>query len=188
MRTLFAVFLTAVAVVAAAAPALAVGMPQLDTSKFTTQIVWLTISFVVLLVLMSKVTLPRISKVLEERQHKIDGTLKKAESLKAEAEKASEAYQEALAEARDRAQDILREARERMAERAADKQAEAERKLNGEIEAAERSIAKARDAALANLREVALEVARSAVDRLSGEKPETGALSDSVDAALKERG
>lgn len=189
MRTLIAVPLTAASLLGLAAmPALAVGMPQLDTSKFASQFIWLTITFGILLILMSRVALPRISQVLEERRHKIDGNLKKAESLKAEAEAASDDYQEALADARDHAQEILRQARQEIAERAAEKQAETGRRLNGEIEAAEKSISEARNAALAEVRRVALEVAQSAAERLAGEKADAGSLGDAVDAVLKERG
>ena len=76
-------------------------MPQFDVSSFPTQLIWLVISFVLLYVLMSRVALPRIGQVLEERQEKIDDNLDTAEQLRAETEADSETYEAALVQARE---------------------------------------------------------------------------------------
>ena len=57
-------------------------MPQFDPSFWSPQIVWLIISFVVLYYLMWRFVLPRLNEILEEREFRINDSLRRAESLK----------------------------------------------------------------------------------------------------------
>ncbi len=163
-------------------------MPQFDPSTYGPQVIWLAITFAVLYVLMAKVALPRIGHVLEERRYKIDQNLKKAESLKVDAEAAAEAYEGALADARARAGNVLSDVRERAAGEAAERQAKLGARLHADIQEAEAGIAEARDKAVAGIRDLAAEVAHSAAEKLAGETVDAGAVRSAVDAALKERG
>lgn len=167
--------------------AFAAGLPQLDSSKFAPQIVWLAITFAVLYVLMAKVALPRVGEVLEERQNRIDDTLEKAQALKGEAEAILEAYDRALAEARRQANDLLRQTNERQAAAAAERQADLSRRLAKEIKEAEEHIASARNRAVADIRALALELAQAAAAKLMGEVPDQRATTAAVDATLRER-
>ena len=60
------------------------GLPQLDADTYPTQIFWLVVTFVILYLIMSKVALPRIAEVLEERQERIADDIETAERLRAE--------------------------------------------------------------------------------------------------------
>lgn len=175
------------AVLAGMGPAAAAGMPQLDAGNFPTQIIWLAISFIVLYLLMSRQALPRIGQVLEERQRRIDDSLRKAETLKAKAETAAEAYESALAEARSEAQDVLRRTVERLSSEAARHHTELGERLAGEVAAAEQRIAKAKDDALAGVRDMAGDLAVSVVDKLAGEKTDRKSAAAAVGAAFEER-
>ena len=57
-------------------------MPQFDPSVWPPQLIWMVITFVALYFLMSRVALPRITDVLEEREFKINDALRKATGLK----------------------------------------------------------------------------------------------------------
>ena len=177
-----------VAFAAGAGPALGAGLPQLDTSQYAPQVIWLAISFGLLYVLMARVALPRIGQVLEDRQDRVNDNLEKAQSLKAEAEGVVEAYESALADARAEAQAIVHQAAERMAADAAERQARLSERLAGEIKAGEARINEAREQAVANIRHVVIEVAGAAAERLSGGALDGKALESAVDAALKEHG
>src|SRR5262249_41002837 len=74
------------------------GMPQLDISTFTPQLVWLAVWFLVLYLLMAKLGLPRVAAAMEARRQRREGDLARAAQLKAEAEAANAAYQRTLAE------------------------------------------------------------------------------------------
>ena len=165
----------------------AAGLPQLDISTFPSQLIWLVITFGVLFMLMSRVSLPRISQVLEDRQHKIDDNLKKAEAFKEEAEAAAAAYTKALAEARADAHAIMLETHNRVADDAAKKQAELSEELEAEIKAAEGRILDAKNAALADLSDVAAEVALSAAEKVSGESLSEKDVAKVISAVMEER-
>ena len=92
-------------------------MPQLDPSSFASQLVWLTITFVIFYLVMARVALPRISEVLETRQNRIAYDLETATTLKAEAESVLAEYEASMASAHADSQALLAQAaQERSAE------------------------------------------------------------------------
>ncbi|CAA7618584.1 MULTISPECIES: F0F1 ATP synthase subunit B' [Magnetospirillum] len=163
-------------------------MPQFDPAFFAPQLFWLAVTFITLYILMSKVALPKIGAVLDERQRKIDDNLDKAMQLKAEAEAAIAAYEKALAESRAHAHSVIKEASERLAKQADERTRELSAKLAEQIKAGEVRIAAAKEQALANVRDVALDVAGAAIARLVGTSPDQGKLESAIAAALKENG
>ena len=162
-------------------------MPQLETTTFAPQLVWLAITFIIFYVLMAKLALPRIGGAIERRRNRIETDLGEARRLKAEAETVLAAYERALAEARAEAQAGIRETMDRLSHEAAERQREAAAKIAAETAAAEARIAAARAAALANVRNVAVDIARVAASRLIGIEPEEALAASAVDTVLKER-
>jgi len=77
--------------------------PPFQAEHFPSQLLWLTVSFVLLYVLMSKVALPRIGSILAERSKRIGDDLAAAQRLKERSDAAHAAYDKALAAARARA-------------------------------------------------------------------------------------
>jgi F-type H+-transporting ATPase subunit b len=163
------------------------GMPQLNPAYFAPQIFWALVLFALLYYLMSKVALPRIGAVLEERSERIGEDLDKAAQLQQEAEAALAQYEKALAVARNGAQAMLRSAQES----AARSTAEAQEKLAAELAAytreAEGRIDAARQAALDNVRTIAVDAAAAAATRLTGGQYDQGRIAAAVDAVLQER-
>ncbi len=158
-------------------------MPQFDPAVWSPQLVWLAISFVVLYLLMSRVALPRVAQVLEEREFRINESLRKAEALKEQAEDAVAAYEKMMADARAKAQEQIRSVRERAAEEAADRNAELTERLSAHIAEAEARIAKAREDAVANVRDIAVDVAEAVIARLIG-KADARSVAGAVDTVL----
>jgi len=162
-------------------------MPQLDVATFPSQLVWLAITFIALLVVMTWVGLPRVGSILTERRKHIEDDLGRAAQMKEEAETVIAAYEKALAEARDEAQAMLRATVERMNATSAERLKKLADALSAETSAAERRIVEARDAALAGLRDVAVEVARVAAAKVSGSELDPARARAAVDAVLRER-
>ena len=160
-------------------------MPQFDPAVWPTQLFWLAVSFVVLYLLMARVALPRISTILEEREFRINDSLRRAESLKQDAEAAVAAYEKLMADARAKAQEQVHSVRERAARDAAVRHAELNDRLSAEVAAAETRIAGARDEAIGELRGLAVDVAGAAVERLVGEKLDAGTVGRAVDSSMQ---
>ncbi|HEY9163757.1 MAG TPA: F0F1 ATP synthase subunit B' [Magnetovibrio sp.] len=171
----------------AASPAIAAGLPQLNATTYSSQVVWLVITFIALYILMAKVALPRIGEVLEERQSKIEDNLAKAEELKLQADAASQAYETSLSTARSKAQAAIRDVKEKAASEAHARQSALNDTLKTQIAASEQAITKARDEALAGIKDVATDVASSVVEKLLGEAPDSKSVTGAITAALKNR-
>ena len=62
-------------------------MPQLDPEYYLSQVFWLAITFIFLLLFLWRVSLPRIKRVLEKRSDKINKDLEDAKNLQEKAEK-----------------------------------------------------------------------------------------------------
>jgi len=75
-------------------------------------IIWSALWFVVILVVVWKVALPRFTKMLDERSAAIEGNIAKADEAQKEAEATLEEYTRQLAEARTEAGEIRETARE----------------------------------------------------------------------------
>src|SRR3954454_23631235 len=88
--------------------------PPFDKETFASQLVWLVITFVALYLLMSKIGLPRVGGILENRRGKIAADLVEAQRLKQQSEDAVAAYEKALAEARANAQAIASKTRDKL--------------------------------------------------------------------------
>jgi F-type H+-transporting ATPase subunit b len=142
--------------------------PPFDKQTFPSQILWLTLTFVALYLLMSKVALPRIGAILEERQQRISGDLGEAQRLKGEADAALAAYEKALADTRARAQALVSESRAQQAAQAEARRKELEAALNARIAEAEKAVAATKAAAMVNVRGIAVDAAAAIVQRLVG--------------------
>lgn len=162
------------------------GMPQLDPSSFPSQLFWLVVSFLVLFILMWKVALPRVGEVIEQRQQKVSADLERAEKLKEEVEQVTAEYEKLLADARSSAQDEFRRTQDQLKTEHDNRIARHDTELSAMISEAEGRIAEARKEALAELQSVAEEIAAESVAKLTGTKPEAGAVKKAVASAAKE--
>src|SRR6185437_167775 len=147
------------------------GFPPFQPQTFASQLVWLAIAFVLLYVLMSRLALPRVASIIEDRQKRIAGDLADAERLKQESDAAVAAYEKALADARARAQTIANETREKQQAQADATRKTLEAGLNAKLAEAEKSIAATKQAAMANVRAIAEDAARAIIERLIGTAP-----------------
>jgi F-type H+-transporting ATPase subunit b len=156
--------------------------PPFQSEHFPSQLLWLTLSFVLLYVLMSKIALPRIGAIFAERSKLIGDDLAAAERFKEQSNAANAAYEKALADARARAQGLASSTREKQAREAEAAQNRLESQLHDRLAAAERSIAATRSGAMANVQTIAAEAASAIVERLIGKAPSshevTAALGD----------
>jgi len=143
-------------------------MPQLVVTDFLPQLVWLTITFIILYALMARVVLPRVAEVLEQRQEKVAGDLEQAQKLKTEAETALATYEAGLAEARAKALAHAAEAHAGQAAQAARENDALAEKLLHQSSDAEQRIRAAQAEAVDVVRSVAADTARVITAKLIG--------------------
>ena len=161
------------------------GFPPFQSQTFASQLVWLTIAFVLLYVLMSKLALPRVGAIIEDRQKRIADDIAAAGHLKTQSDEAVADYEKALADARARAQLIANETRERQAAKTEARRRAHEDELNSKLAEAEKSIAATKQTAMSNVRGIAQDATRAIVERLIGSTPSEQAVADAVAGVLK---
>lgn len=159
--------------------------PPFQRETFASQLVWLTLTFVLLYVLMAKVALPRIASIMEKRRARMADDLAQAERLKGESDAALAAYEKALADARARAQSLANETREKQAAEAEQTRKTLEARLNGKLAEAEKAIAATKSAAMANVRSIAVEAAAAIIQKLIGATPSDDKIAGAVADVLK---
>jgi F-type H+-transporting ATPase subunit b len=155
--------------------------PPFNKQTFPSQLLWLTLTFVALYLLMSRIALPRIDSILERRRARISGDLAEALRLKGESDAAIATYEKSLADARGRAQALVNDSRQRQAVEAEAGRKALDATLNARIAEAESRIAQTKSAAMTNVRGIATEAAAAIVERLIGIAP---ASRDMVAAAV----
>ena len=160
-------------------------MPQLDTGTYASQLFWLLVTFVTLYYILSKLILPRITEVLENRQAHIDHDLERATTVQEEAQGVRQTYESELTQARNKAQQEITAMKERAAQDTAAQQQKVDAKLATDLAAAERRIAEASQDAMTNVAEIAAQLTGSAVERLVGLNAGSADINAAVDQAIK---
>ena len=172
---------------AAAAPHLSgekAAFPPFDVSTFSGQLFWLAITFGTLYWLMSKIALPRVGAILEERASTISRDLDNAAQMQAKAEETAKAYETALTEARKNAQAIAQTSRDAGAKASDARRHAVEAELSAKLVKAEATIAATKATAMTNVRGLGSEVAIAIVTKLTGQAPSASEASEAVDQVL----
>jgi F-type H+-transporting ATPase subunit b len=122
-------------------------MPQLQPGDFAPQLIWLAIIFTLFYFALSQLVLPRIERVLKDRQGKIGGDLQAARDAQHNADKEAERYEAEIAAAkakghgrvrasRGKLDEELSEKRKDLDNQLAEKTAETEKRVQGLLERA----------------------------------------------------
>jgi F-type H+-transporting ATPase subunit b len=159
-------------------------MPQLNIQDFAPQLVWLAIAFIALYFIMSRLALPEIGKVMEDRKARIDGDLAEAARLRDATEAAIAGYEQALAAARARAQAIARASREQMTAEIAKQRSEIDAQIAGRMTTAESRITELKNAAVVHIGEIAADTAEALVARFTGKPAARSELMSAVNEVL----
>jgi len=167
-------------------PAGHANFPPFDASTFPSQLLWLAITFGALYYVMSKVALPKIGAIIEQRKARIARDLDDAAAMQQQADAAAAAHEKTLADARLRAQGVAQEARDRLAAEAEAKRKALEAELAARLAAAEAQIAATRTRAMTNVESIAVDVAGAIFERVLGRPADSAAIAAAV-AAVKSR-
>ena len=159
------------------------GMPQLDTTTWTPQLVWLAITFIALYIVISKVAIPGVGGAIRARKTQIDGDLAAAQKLKGETDQAIKAYEAALAEARAKSNAIAQDNRNKLEAETDAQRAVIDADLAAKAQKAEAAILTSKTRALASVGDIAADLAGQIVAQLTGSKITKADLAKAVKAA-----
>ena len=116
------------------------GMPQLNPEFWISQIFWLTLTFGILYVVLSKLILPKISANLELRKSQIQENIEAAEKQRESSESKLKEYDEMIFKSKQEAQNIFKEAREKVLKDINLKKETLDKQIDQEIKKAEQEI------------------------------------------------
>jgi F-type H+-transporting ATPase subunit b len=157
--------------------------PPFDTTHFGAQLIWLAITFGALYLLMSRIALPRVAAILDNRQSSISGDLDRATAMQKQADEAGKAYEKTLADAKGNAQALAQETNAKLAAESDAKRKALESDLNARIAAAETQIAETKARAMTHVEAIAADAAGAIVKHLTGKTADADTIARAVAAA-----
>ena len=158
-----------------------VGMPQLDTEFWISQIFWLSLTFSILFVLLSKFILPKISENLEMRKSQILENISAAEKQREESELKIEEYEKTVEASKIEAKNYFKQAKEKLLKNISLKKNALDKELNIEIQKAESEIKKLRATAPEKINKIAVETSADLLQQLIGTEVNSSSISAIVD-------
>ncbi len=144
------------------------GLPQFDPTWWPSQLFWLAICFAVLYFVFSRSTLPRIGSILETRRAKIEGDMKAAEELSAQAEKIKEQFEVSLKQAATEASATVRQADDAAKAKLSAAIADFRSRYDAEVAKTEARLEESSKVALEGMNKIAAEIAAQAAEKIAG--------------------
>jgi len=157
------------------------GMPQLNTEFWISQIFWLTITFGILYVLLSKLILPKISGNLEIRKSQILENIEAAEKQREESELKIQEYEKIVQNSKNEAKNYFNQASQKILKDISLKKETIEKELNVEIQKVETEIQELRNKAPEKINKIAVEAATDLLQHLIGAEVNNSSVSAIVD-------
>jgi F-type H+-transporting ATPase subunit b len=157
------------------------GMPQLNPEFWVSQIFWLTITFGILYVVLSKLILPKISTNLEIRKSQILDNIEAAEKQRKESELKITEYEQIVQNSRNEAKNYFKQARDKLLRDINLKKNTLDNELSEEIKKAETEIKELRDRAPEKINKIAVETSADLLQQLIGAEVNSSSISAIVD-------
>ena len=164
------------------------GMPQLNPEFWISQIFWLTITFGILYLVLSKLILPKISANLESRKSQISDNIEAADKQREESDAKLREYEEIITKSKIEAKNIFNQAREKVLKDINAKRDVLDKQIDEEIGKAENEINKLRKDAPIKINKIAIETASELTQKLIGAEVNNSSISAIVDDLSKRNG
>jgi F-type H+-transporting ATPase subunit b len=164
------------------------GMPQLNPEFWVSQIFWLILTFGTLLIVLSKLILPKISANLESRKSQILENIESADKQRKESELKIKEFDDLVAKSKIKAKNILAQAREKVQKDITSKRETLDKQLDEEIKKAEDEIGALRKNAPEKINKIAIDTSSELVKKLIGADVNASSISAIVDDLSKRNG
>jgi F-type H+-transporting ATPase subunit b len=163
------------------------GMPQLNPEFWISQIFWLTITFGILYVVLSKFMLPKISANLEVRKSQILENIEAAEKQRKESELKIEEFEKIIQNSKREAKNYFKQSRDKVFKDINIKKEALEKELNTEIQKAESEIQELKSKAPEKISKIAVETSSDLIQQLIGAEINNSSISAIVDDLSKKK-
>jgi len=164
------------------------GMPQLNPEFWISQIFWLTLTFGILYIILSKIILPKISSNLELRKSQIQENIEAAEKQRESSESKLKEYDDIVLKSKLKAKNIFKDAREKALKNINSKKETLDKQIDEEIKKAEQEIIVLKKSAPEKINKIAIETSSELVKKLIGAEVNNSSISAIVNDLTKRNG
>ena len=164
------------------------GMPQLNPEFWISQIFWLTLTFGILYVILSKLILPKISANLELRKSQIQENIEAADKHREDSESKLKEYEKMILKSKLEAKNIFKETRGKAIKDINSKRDSLEKQIEDEIKKAEKEIGMLQKTAPEKINKIAIETSSEILKTLIGAEVNNSSISAIVDDLSKRNG
>ena len=161
------------------------GMPQLNPEFWISQIFWLTLTFGILYIVLSKLILPKISSNLELRKSQIQDNIEAADKQRESSETKLKEYENIVLKSKLEAKNILGEAKENALKEINAKKDTLDKQIDEEIKKAEKEISVLKKSAPDKISKIARETTSEILKKLIGAEINNSSISAIVDDMSK---
>ena len=162
------------------------GMPQLDPEYWLSQIFWLTIVFITIYVLISKIFIPKIKGSIDMREDKIRKDLEEAKTFKEQAELKLKEYNSLMETAKLDVKKITSKSRQKLNEDMQIKKEQIQKKIDAEILNAGIEIKKLKNDSFDKVNLISQDIVSNLVKDIFGEDLNKSSIEASVSQTIKE--
>ena len=187
-KTIFQLFFFSFLLVKKVFAAESGGMPQLNPEFWVSQIFWLTLTFGVLYVILSKLILPKINANLESRKSQISDNIEAADKSREESEAKLKEFEEIISKSKNEAKNIYNQAREKVLKDIKAKSEVLDKQIDDEIKKAEDEINHLKKEAPTKINKIAIETASELTQKLIGAEVNNSSITAIVDDLSKRGG
>ena len=142
-------------------------MPQLNPEFFVSQLFWLVVTFSFLLVFLWRISLPRISNILEKRERKINEDLTAAKELQSEAENIQDKIEQQLKQARSDASELIKSSSASFQDKAQHEITKLEKELDEKITDSSNKIEKIKNESLNQIQSQINEITKLTLSKVT---------------------
>ena len=161
------------------------GMPQLNPEFWFSQIFWLTITFGILFLILSKFILPKIRNNLENRKSQIIENIEISDRQKKDSENKLQQYEKIILETKAKANNIFNSSKEKVKSDLDKKRLDFDEEISKNFENIEKEIVELKNSSFPKINSIAVETSTEIIKKLLGEDINKSNIATIVDEEMK---
>jgi len=161
------------------------GMPQLNPEFWAAQIFWLVLIFSTLYIAISKIFLPKIINVIENRKLKIVSDIDEAQKLRDSAESKLKEYNQIIENSKKEAQKLMYDNKKQLDADLKQKKQKFSEEIEKELVNAEEEIKELKKTSLLSINKIATEITNDLLKKIMGTNSNMSSVSAIVEDISK---